>query len=273
MTDLNDATIAMLEAVEREAWCDMYDAAPEELRAALGFRVERVRAAAALVLPAIDMSDFNRVIGLGVEEPATEAVLDHFLAIYRNRNLKSFLIHVAPNAQPANLRDWLATRGLAPTARRWAKMWLQEPPAAGNVTELSVEEANRDTRMDFGKAVCAGFGMPDAIAPWSAALVGRKNWRAFVAKDDGESIGAGALYLNDGAAWLGVGATRPSHRRRGAHGAIMARRVAEGFSAGARWAVTEGAEDMPGNPNPSFHNMVRNGFQVAYMRENYGLPR
>src|SRR3954447_603785 len=118
MPETNDETIAMLEGIEREAWSDMYQAAPDALRDALGFRVDRAGGAAALVLPAIDVSDFNRVIGLGVEEPATEALLDRFLEIYRERGLKNFLIHVTPNARPANLRIWLTARGLAPS-RRW----------------------------------------------------------------------------------------------------------------------------------------------------------
>jgi hypothetical protein len=52
----------------------------------------------------------------------------------------------------------------------------------------------------------------------------------------------------------------------------MARRIAEGLGAGCRWVVTEGAEELGEKPNPSFHNMRRNGFQVAYFRENFALP-
>ena len=52
----------------------------------------------------------------------------------------------------------------------------------------------------------------------------------------------------------------------------MARRIEEGFNAGCELLVTETAEDLPEKPNPSFHNMMRTGFQLAYMRENFGWP-
>ena len=40
---------------------------------------------------------------------------------------------------------------------------------------------------------------------------------------------------------------------------------------GYRWFVTETGEDLPTKPNPSFHNMLRAGFRLAYQRPNY-LP-
>src|SRR4051812_22773584 len=101
---MDEGTIAVLEGAERAAWSDMYAAVPVDLRAALGFRVERAGSAAALVLPAIDYPDFNRVIGLGVDEPATEEMVDHFLEIYRECGVCKFLIHLAPNAKPSKLR-------------------------------------------------------------------------------------------------------------------------------------------------------------------------
>ena len=33
--------------------------------------------------------------------------------------------------------------------------------------------------------------------------------------------------------------------------------------------VTETGEDSPEQPNPSFHNMIRTGFSLAYQRPNY----
>jgi hypothetical protein len=33
--------------------------------------------------------------------------------------------------------------------------------------------------------------------------------------------------------------------------------------------VAETGKDLPEKPNPSFHNMIRTGFKVAYHRPNY----
>ena len=44
----------------------------------------------------------------------------------------------------------------------------------------------------------------------------------------------------------------------------MARRLCDGARLGCEWFVTETGQDRPDKPNPSFHNMLRTGFKVAY---------
>jgi hypothetical protein len=49
----------------------------------------------------------------------------------------------------------------------------------------------------------------------------------------------------------------------------MTRRIADGAALGCRWFASETGQDLPDKPNPSFHNMLRTGFRVAYYRPNY----
>jgi hypothetical protein len=53
----------------------------------------------------------------------------------------------------------------------------------------------------------------------------------------------------------------------------MARRIHDAVAMGSEWLVTETGEDLPERPNPSFRNMMRAGFLVAYQRRNYLRPR
>jgi hypothetical protein len=53
----------------------------------------------------------------------------------------------------------------------------------------------------------------------------------------------------------------------------MARRIKDGLGQGCKLFVTETSQDRPENPNPSFHNMVRTGFVVAYNRPNYMIAK
>jgi hypothetical protein len=91
---------------------------------------------------------------------------------------------------------------------------------------------------------------------------GRPHWSAGPA-------GAAALYCRDGAGWLGVAATIPAYRRRGVQGALMARRIADAIAGGCRDIVSETGEAVPGEPNDSYANLLRNGFSVVYSRPNY----
>jgi GNAT superfamily N-acetyltransferase len=87
---------------------------------------------------------------------------------------------------------------------------------------------------------------------------------------DGEtSVAGGALFVKGDVGWLGIASTLPAHRRHGAQGALMARRIRDAVELGCRWVVTETGEDTPEHPNPSYHNMLRTGFVLAYQRPNY----
>ena len=76
---LSDEDIAQfVEFSEGEAYADLFRAAPADLR----FRTERIGSALALVAETLDIMLFNRVIGLGMHEPATEAMVDAIVTCY-----------------------------------------------------------------------------------------------------------------------------------------------------------------------------------------------
>jgi hypothetical protein len=72
---------------------------------------------------------------------------------------------------------------------------------------------------------------------------------------------------------LGVATTLSSARGRGAQGALLAQRIHDGLALGCTWFVTETGEETPERPNPSFRNMIRAGFTVAYHRQNFMPPK
>jgi hypothetical protein len=114
--------------------------------------------------------------------------------------------------------------------------------------------------------------MPDTLVPMISGTVGREGWLHYVAWDDATPVAVAALLVRGNVGWLGVATTLPGYRRRGAQGALMTRRVRDGTELGCEWFVTETGKDLPDKPNPSYHNMIRSGFTVAYDRPNYMLP-
>jgi hypothetical protein len=50
---------------------------------------------------------------------------------------------------------------------------------------------------------------------------------------------------------------------------MIARLVEDGSALGCKWFAAETHEDLPGKPNPSYHNMLKYGFKLAYMTKNY----
>jgi hypothetical protein len=258
----------LVEFGEGEACADMFLAAPADFAAGMGLRVERVGSAIALITAKMDIMLFNRVIGLGVIEPATEAMVDDIATLYHQAGLRNFAIQVSPFAQPSALPAWLEARGL--TRRdNWAKVYRGVEPPPPVPTDLRIESIGLDQAGAFAAVACTAFGMPDTFQPWLAADVGRPGWRHYLAWDGEVPVATGALFVKDRIGWLGVGSTLLSHRRRGAQGAIMAQRIRDGAELGCRWLITETGEDVANRPNPSYHNMVRTGFELAYQRSNY----
>lgn len=264
---MNNPELAQLvEFGEGEACADMQLAAA----AALGTRVERIGSAIALVASQIPIMLFNRVVGLGLREPATEAMLDDLVALYREAGVTKFAVQVSPAAQPAELPAWLEARGLS-ARDHWAKVYRPATAPPEVSTDLRIETTGLEHAEAFAQVACTAFGMPLALSAMLVATIGRPGWQHYLAFDGDEAVATGALYVRGDVGWLGVGSTLPSHRRRGGQSALMARRIQDGAALGCTWLVTETGEDLPERPNPSYHNMLRTGFALAYQRANYFL--
>jgi len=256
----------LVEWAEAEAFADMFAAAPADW----GLRVERWQSAIALVAPPIDVMLFNRVLGLGLSAPARAEQIDETVALYRQANVENFGIQLSPMAQPAAMKDWLRDRHLTATDN-WAKVYRTADQPIEIHTDLRVESIGREHAADFGRVACTAFGMPSALQAWLVKLVMRANWQVYLAFDGAQAVACGALFVRGEVGWLGVAGTLPAFRRRGGQGALMARRIHDAAQLGCRWVITETSEDLPDHPNPSYHNMLRAGFSLAYQRPNY-LP-
>jgi hypothetical protein len=255
---------AQHEALERDASADFWAAAPEATRRAYGVAHRRVGDGVLLTAPGLDGSlPFNRLTGYGLAGARPED-LDGAIRAFEAAGVKTWTIQVPPAA--IRLAELATARGLVPHPRTWVKFARgTEPPPAGGLRVRPAEPADAET---FGEICRAAFGMPDTVAPWIAALVGRPRWRCFLACDGDETVGTGALFVSNGLGWLGFGGTLPGHRGRGGQTAMLAARIAAGIAAGCRAFSTETGLPLPGEPGPSFRNICRAGFREVYRRPN-----
>jgi hypothetical protein len=262
---LTPSELALLvEFGEAEAYADFFLHAP----AHLGMRVERIAGAIVLIAPRMPMILMNRVIGLGLVEPATEAMIDNLLSLYRNSGAKTFAVQISPATKPSTLPEWLSTRGL-PRRDNWSKVYRGTEPPPEIQTDLRIERINQTQAAACAQVATAAFAMPASLSSWIEAGIGRKGWYHYMAFDSDEPAAVGALFVRGKIGWLGLGGTLSTHRRRGAQGALMARRIRDAIALGCEWIISETGEDVPERPNPSYHNMLRTGFHLAYQRPNY----
>ncbi len=259
------------ERVEADATASILLAAPPPIGGALGLELHAWGGAVATFAASADVLALNRVIGLGVHAPATEAGLDRLIGAARDAGVPRLFVQLVPGARPQELPRWIEARGGRPH-NRWVRLWRATTDLPERVpTDLRIAELDTERAMSFARIVRSGFGMPDLVDPWFASVVGRPGWRHFAALDGNDIVAGGMLYAAHGTAWLGFASTLATHRGRGAQGALIARRLREAAALGCDWAVTETAEPLPDRPAPSHANMLRLGFTEAYRRQNYTL--
>jgi len=145
----------------------------------------------------------------------------------------------------------------------WMKFERDDAPAPQIDTELRIEETH--DAATFSRVLAAGMGMPES----PLGFVGAPGWACFLAWDGDEPVSCAAVYVDGGEAWLGVAATRPEARGRGAQRALLSARIEAARAAGAKRLTTETGERMPDKPDQSYRNILRAGFQERYVRPNW----
>jgi hypothetical protein len=264
MTSL--AIAQMIEDAEAAAYADQHAAAPPEWKCA----AEQTSAGWFLIAPRLDMLLFNRLVGWGLNRPARRNDVEAALERFGSAGLAHYGVQLSPLAKPGNFAEWLGAAGLV-RDDCWSKVYRKAGDVPAVATALRVEETGARDAGSAASIACTAFGMPSHLAPWIASIVGRPGWHHYLAFDEAEPVATAALFVRGDIGWLGIAGTLPTARRRGAQGALMARRLSDGRALGCRWFVTETGEDRPDRPNPSFHNMMRLGFELAYQRPNYLL--
>jgi GNAT superfamily N-acetyltransferase len=230
---------------------DVMVAAPE----GAGAELHRAGGAVALRVPALpQVVEVNRV--LGVTDLAELAELEPAYAGDR------IVVSLDPET---GLGPALAERGYAP-GYPWHKFVRAAEPLAPR-SDLSIEDARSPAH--FGLAFARGFGLPDAAGAWMARLVGRPGWHCFVGYDGELPVSCGALFAAGETGWLGLGATAPEARGRGGQSGVLAARIARAAKLGLAQVVTETGAPRDDRPGPSYRNILRAGFEVAYERPNF----
>jgi GNAT superfamily N-acetyltransferase len=261
-----------LETTERAMLEDL-NAAGEELAAELRQHSRTVSSTYVSVLGALPASAIvaNRAIGLGLDSEATSGTVDEIVALYASAGVERYFVHLHREARPAETADWLRARGLE-EARGWVKFvrGRTAPPAVS--PSLEVRPATTQDGAVFGRIIADSFDLGEAAVPWLARLIGRAHWHCYMSFAGGEPAGAAILFVYNSVGWLDFAATAPAFRLRGSQTALMHRRIVDALDLGCTVLATETGEAVPGDPQTSYKNIVKMGFETRFVRKNFA-PR
>jgi len=263
----------VLDEVERRFWSDIWAAVPPEIAAERGIELKRFGPVQATIVGALPATKMLNLI-LGAAEPGAVAGghLRQALDWIASREVEVYVpvTPAAPEAQAAEtvLSEQGYERGYA-----WMKFIRDaHPPRFPAPEGVEVVELNAGTTAPFGSIAATGFGLPSWAASLFATLPGREGWRCYVAKVNEEPQACAALFVDGDIAELGIAATLEPARGRGCQLALLRRRILDAAAAGCQTLFVETGERVPELPFASYRNILRAGFEEAYLRPNWQRP-
>lgn len=261
---------ALIEHIEAEAWAQLHLALPASLRTALRCEVKRYGSALSVRTPGADAPSGNRTVGLGVGAELTEHELSEVISWYAAADIRRWLLEWSTEARPFDAGTWFAARGgraMTPTLKLWRPLANGAPPVERST--LTVAEIDRAYAHDFETIVAEALGVPRNMAAVVRSTIGREHWHYYLVRDGARPIAGAAMFVQGDGAWLGLSATLPSDRGRGAQTALLARRLRDAATLECEWVSAETQPDTAARPNPSYRNMRRAGMEILYERAKY----
>jgi hypothetical protein len=258
----------LLNAVERQFWRSIWETMPAGIATEHGVEVRDfgpVQATVARDLPAAQM--LNLV--LGAEEPSAVpgGHLGKALDWIEGQRV-SFYVPLSDATGSESARALLESRQYE-RGYSWMKFVRDaHPPRFSPPTGVEVGAVD-DEAEPFGMIAATGFGLPPWASSFFADLHLNPNWHCYLARIDGEPAACAAMFLQDGLAEFGIAATLEPARGRGCQTALLHRRLLDAATAGCHTLSVKTGERTPGRPSASYGNILRAGFEEAYLRPNW----
>lgn len=208
----------------------------------------------------LPVPSFNMVYGL---DAGDEAELSDIVAWYDGPGAQPH-IQLVPGRGEDVLAPTLAKLGFHQSQFHASMIAVPSSAPARLPDGVSIEIVDGPDRFaTFVETYCAGRDIPDRdgfarnIEGWLTV----PGWRLYIAAHDGKPGATAVLALAGGAANLADASTDPTMRNRGLHRALIDRRLADAFVAGAEFACA-GA----GFLSTSHKNMARAGMTLQFTR-------
>lgn len=262
-----------LDLVERRFWRDVWDSVPAEVAAERG--VERrdfgpMQATVVTALAGVGM--MNLVLGATAPGAIEEGHLAAASEWVRSRGVSSY-VPVTPGLPQTDAAErWLTANGFT-AGYAWMKFVRDaHPPRFATPAGVEIVALADADQEPFGMIAATGFGLPAWGSAFFARLPEHPDWRCYVARVDGEAQACAAMRLREGVAEFGVAATLEPARGRGCQLALLRRRILDATDAGCHTLFVETGERVPDRPSTSYRNILRAGFEEAYLRPNWRRP-
>jgi GNAT superfamily N-acetyltransferase len=259
-----------LDAIERRFWREVWESVPAAVAREHGVEARDFGPVQVTVVDDLaEVGMLNLVLGASEPGAVSGGHLGAASEWVRARGVSPY-VPLTPDLPESPVAEaWLERNGFA-RGYAWVKFVRDaHPPRFRAPEDVEVIELGAGESEPFGAIAATGFGMPAWAAAFFARLPGREGWRCYGARVDGELGACGAMLIDDGVAELGVAATLEPARRRGCQLALLRRRIEDAAAAGCHTLFVETGERVEERPAGSYRNILRAGFERAYLCPNW----
>jgi GNAT superfamily N-acetyltransferase len=256
----------LLNTLERRFWRGIWEAVPADIATEHGVEAQDFGPVQATVVKDLPRAQMLNLV-LGAEESSSGAQLGRALDWMESQRV-SFYVPLSGAAGSEGARRLLESRQYE-CGYSWMKFVRDahlprfSPPAGVEVVAIGKEAE------PFGMIAATGFGLP----PWASALFAglhaETGWHCYLACVEEEPAACAAMFIDNGVAELGIAATLEPARGRGCQTALLHRRIVDAAAAGCHTLSVKTGERTPGRPSTSYANILRAGFEEAYLRPNW----
>lgn len=263
----------LIEKTEMEAWSSLIDAPPDSLRLANGMKHQDLGGGVAINFQKMPIPLFNRVIGLGLTEPLTQAVIDSIKAFYAHH--EKYLVHFSSPMRPAHADSLLKQNGFY-LAGAWERIVRDNsalPPDTSS-EKFEVRVVDESLRESWVKFLIDTYEFD--FYWWPRSFATQKGWKHYVAFKDGKIVACRSFFMTKNKTiFSGVDAPVPGVMTSSyaPDFAIWRKAIQDGLDDGAVLFVADIELPDKERNKPAFEGFKKLGFIIPYTRFHYRLNR
>jgi hypothetical protein len=203
----------------------------------------------------------NRAHLCGAEAGMDSGSIARLIDLFAAAGVRRFFVWLSPGPDMDLARNWIEKSGLSRI--RWTgypTLCRERHSPVQFRTDLEIRQVGPDQIA----AVSERLG-GERLWPGYARSAGRQGFFHYMAFDGGRPVAFAVLCLFEDIGYLMAAGTAEADRKRGAHQALIARRIERAAEAGCSIQVSETLTML----EHSHRNLQRAGFEEAYEKEVY----
>ena len=264
MIHLSPDLLFKIEAAEKDCWTTYLSNIQKVPENPLGIEISSIGRSTAFLMRVSDSLFFNKALGFHNEHIE---YIDPLLEFYHSNN-KACTVEIIPLPEHKELQLAIARKGLYNSD--FTMMLYKDLNEGSNSFEpkYQIEPVNKEDSEILAEVHVAGFEFQGEDAQREYLMVkegyNSDKFKCFLAKEKGEILGTGALFMHKDVGVLFGGATIPEHRGKGCQRYLLYHRIKEAINLGCTLLISH-----TNLYTPSQRNLERVGFKLAYNRARW----